>query len=74
MYSQQKMFFNEGPRLGCLHLIWLFLVVGEVAAQVILAFVLLHQLVHLLVFGVLLEVGVGTWDSPLQVIQLKEKH
>lgn len=48
--------------------------VGEVATQVVLALVVLHQLLHLLVPGVPLEVGVGTRDGPLQVIQLGEKH
>lgn len=53
---------------------WLLLVVGEVAAQVVPALVLLHQLPHLLVLGVPLEVGVGTRDGPLQVTQLGEKR
>lgn len=48
--------------------------VGEVAGKVVLTLVLLHQLLHLLIRRVLLEVGVGTWDGPLQVIQLGEKH
>ncbi len=48
--------------------------VSEVAAQVVLALVCLHQVVHLLVVSVLLKVGVGTWDSALQVIQLGEKQ
>lgn len=69
MYVVQKVIY-EG---SCPHLIWLLFVVGEVAAQVVLALVLLHQLVHLLVLGVLLEVGVGTWNRPLQVIQLENK-
>jgi len=55
---------------ACPRLVGLFFVVGEVATQVVLALILLHQLVHLLVPGVLLEVGVGTRDGPLQVIQL----
>lgn len=44
--------------------------VNEVAAQVILALVFLHQLLHLLVLRVPLEEGVGAWYRPLQVIQL----
>lgn len=47
--------------------------VGEVAAQVVLALVHVHQPVHLLVIRVLLEEGVGTGDGPLQVLQLGEK-
>ena len=60
------------PSLGP-HFIRTLLVVGEVAAQVVLALVVLHQLLHLLVPGVPLEVGVGTGDGPLQVIQLGGK-
>lgn len=41
--------------------------VGEVAAKVVLVLVLLHHAQHVWVFGVLLEVRVGTWDGPLQV-------
>lgn len=59
---------------SCSHLIWLLFVVDEVTIQVVLALVLLHQLLHFLVLRVLLEVGVGTWDSPLQVLQLEIKR
>lgn len=65
---------HHSGRIGCLHLVWLSFVVGEVSAHVVLPLVLLHQPVHLLVLGVLLEVRVGTRDGPLQVIQLGVKH
>lgn len=55
------------------HLIRLFLMVCEVATQVVLALVHLHELVHLLVLRVSLEKSVSAWDGPLQVIQL-HKH
>lgn len=52
------------------HLVRLFFAVGEVAAQVVLVPVALHRQQHLRVLGVLLEVGVGARDGPLQVAQL----
>lgn len=44
--------------------------IGEVATKVVLVHILLHHLEHVWVIRVLLEVGVGTWDGPLQVTQL----
>lgn len=46
------------------------LVVGEVSAQVVAAPVLLHQIAHLLVLGVPLQVGVSAGHGALQVVQL----